>query len=132
MEPLGACARENPGSARHRESISSRRGGSPQRSVPGRELLRIHAPASPGSPARSAGRGAMGWTIALGEDAGRDVQLLLCDVRVAGHGGEVGMAEILSDQASVPGGLAQPCGRGMADGVRGDVLVDAGARGVRV
>ena len=85
----------------------------------------MNTPVSPKCPARRARRG--GWAIVLGENSGRGVQLILSDVRVAGHRGQVCVPEILGDQARVACGLAQPRRRRVAQCVRGDVLVDAGA-----
>jgi len=49
-------------------------------------------------------------------------QLLARDVRVAADRGEVGVAEVLGDQACVAEFLAQPGRGGVAERVRGDVF----------
>jgi len=72
----------------------------------------MNTPVSPKCPARRARRG--GWAIVLGENSGRGVQLILSDVRVAGHRGQVCVPEILGDQARVACGLAQPRRRRVA------------------
>lgn len=57
------------------------------------------------------------------------MELVAIDVRVASHGREAGVAEVLGDKAGVAAFLAQP-GRGsVAQRVGGDVLLDPGARG---
>lgn len=59
----------------------------------------------------------------------RSVQLVACDVRVATDRRQVGMAEVLGDQPGVTRGLPQPGRGGVAQGVRGHVLGQAGAPG---
>ncbi len=55
-------------------------------------------------------------------------ELVAVDVRVASHGREVGVAEVLGDEAGVAELLAQPGRGGVAQRVGGDVLLDPGAR----
>ena len=60
---------------------------------------------------------------------GRRVKLVAGDMRVAVHGRQIGVAQVLGDQARVAGGAAQPGGRRVAQGVGGDGLCEPGARG---
>jgi hypothetical protein len=54
-------------------------------------------------------------------------ELLAGDVGVARNGGEIRVAEVLGNKARVAELLAEP-GRGrVAEGVRGDVLLESGA-----
>ena len=56
------------------------------------------------------------------------VELLAIDVRVASHGREVGVSEVLGDEAGVAALLPQPGCGGVAKRVGGDVLLDPGSR----
>jgi hypothetical protein len=56
-------------------------------------------------------------------------ELVAVDVRVARHRREVGMTEVLGDEAGVAALLAEPGRRGVAQRVRGDVLLDRAALG---
>ena len=56
------------------------------------------------------------------------VELGVGDVGVAAHRGEVGVAEVLGHEARVARDLAQPRGGGVAQRMRGDVLLQSGAR----
>ena len=59
----------------------------------------------------------------------RDEELVPVDVRVARDRREVGVAEILGDEAGVAELLAEPGRGGVAQRVGGDVLLDPGAPG---
>ena len=65
------------------------------------------------------------------ESIGRFEQLLAVDVRVARDGREVRVAEVLGDEPRVAELLAEPGRGGVAEGVRGDVLLDPGALAAR-
>ena len=56
------------------------------------------------------------------------MELLAIDVRVASHGREVGVSEVLGDEAGVAAFLPQPGRGGVAKRVGGDVLLDPGSR----
>jgi hypothetical protein len=62
---------------------------------------------------------------AFAELGGGGVEFVARDVRIAAHGGQVCVAEVLGDQARVGGRLAKPGGRGVPQRVRGDVLLEA-------
>jgi hypothetical protein len=62
------------------------------------------------------------------KSSGRLEQLVAVDVRVASHGREVGVAEVLGDEAGVATLLAQPGRGGVAQRVGGDVRLDPGSR----
>ena len=53
----------------------------------------------------------------------RVVQLVLGDVGVAADGGEIGVAEVGSDEAGVARLLPEPGGGGVAERVRSDALL---------
>jgi hypothetical protein len=57
------------------------------------------------------------------------VELVAIDVRVASDGREVGVTEVLGDEAGVAALLAQPGCGGVPKRVGGDVLLDPGACG---
>jgi len=65
----------------------------------------------------------------VGEHVGGVVKLLWCDVRVAGHRREVGVPEVLGDEAGVASALALPSRRGVAHRVGSDALVEPSALG---
>jgi hypothetical protein len=50
------------------------------------------------------------------------VQLVACDMGVAVHGRQIGVVQVLGDQARVAGGAAQPRRRRVAQRVGGDGL----------
>ena len=55
------------------------------------------------------------------------MELVAIDVRVASHGREVGVAEVLGYEAGVPELLAEPRRSRVAERVRGHVLLESGA-----
>jgi hypothetical protein len=57
------------------------------------------------------------------------MKLVRCYVRIAADGREVGVAEVLSDEAGVAGCLPEPGRRRVAERVRRDVLVEPRAFG---
>jgi hypothetical protein len=69
----------------------------------------LRRPARGGELGRVDERDSVEFQVALRERLRRDVQLLACGVRVARHGGEVGMAQVVGDEAAVAGCLAKPC-----------------------
>src|SRR5271166_5583095 len=110
MESLGAGVRNlSPTTIRTAGAFLAVAADARNGSLPGDELPGVDPEVSPGCAARSPRRR---WRSvlagAVGERLGGGVQLLACDVGVAAHGREVCVAEVLGDQPSVAGGLAQP------------------------
>src|SRR5436305_1294233 len=60
------------------------------------------------------------------QPARRRKELVAVDVRVARHGREIGVAEVLGDEAGVAQLLPEPGRGGVAKRVRGDVLLYPG------
>ncbi len=61
------------------------------------------------------------------QSARRGEQLFPIDVRIPRDGREIGVAEVLGDEAGVAELLAEPGRGGVAERVRSDVLLDPGA-----
>jgi predicted nucleotidyltransferase len=105
------------------------RNSSPQLALQGAQLAGVGARGAHAFAGVARGGGLALGGCRVGEDLGRVVQLGVGGVRVAAHGREVRVAEILGDQARVARCFSKPRRRGVAQRVRGDVLFNPCARG---